>query len=159
MGMTRARERLFFTSSRDHGGVRKRKVSPFVLEALDRPHLDEINVKADAMEKIGRFASNPVEPGLNLAPISDKEVLRLSHYQIDDYLTCPLKYKYVHILRLPFFHHTIVYGKAVHSAVELYYRHKMGGVPAALDQLLKTYESAWRNIGFLSQEHEESCRD
>src|SRR6202008_730322 len=37
VGMTRARRELFFTSARDYGGARQRKVSQFVLEALDLP--------------------------------------------------------------------------------------------------------------------------
>ena len=35
--MTRARRELFLTSARDYGGTRERKVSQFVLEALDLP--------------------------------------------------------------------------------------------------------------------------
>lgn len=155
VGMTRAKERLYFTSSVNYGGVRKRKVSPFVLEALDRPHLDEVSVRMGAEERIHRFAPPPEGVTQTMLPLTDSDLLNLSHYQIDDYNTCPLKYKYVHILRLPFFHHTIVYGKAVHAAVEIYFRHKMKEFPVTLEELYQTYEKAWRNIGFLSQEHEE----
>jgi RecB family exonuclease len=66
-----------------------------------------------------------------------------------------LKYKYVHVLRLPFFHHTIVYGKAVHAAVETYFKYKIHEIPVTLELLNKSYKDAWRNIGFLSREHEE----
>src|ERR1035437_4887167 len=49
----------------------------------------------------------PVEPGRE--PVDGP--LSLSFYQVDDYLTCPLKYKYVHVLRVPIAtHHAIVYG-------------------------------------------------
>ena len=35
----------------------------------------------------------------------------LSFYAIDDYLTCPLKYKFGHVLRVPLApHHSIIYG-------------------------------------------------
>jgi CRISPR/Cas system-associated exonuclease Cas4 (RecB family) len=107
------------------------------------------------MQKIERFAPPPEGLAQGLPPLSDSDLLHLSHYQIDDYLNCPLKYKYVHVLRLPFFHHTIVYGKAVHAAVELYYHYKISGQPVTLDMLYQSYSDAWRNIGFLSQEHEE----
>ena len=37
------------------------------------------------------------------------EPLSLSYYQIDDYLTCPRKYQYAHVLRVPLApHHAIV---------------------------------------------------
>jgi DNA helicase-2/ATP-dependent DNA helicase PcrA len=155
VGMTRAKDWLYFTGAQDYGRVRKRKVSPFILEALDRPHVEEISIKTSAEEKIHRFAPTPEGLESSMKPIPEDSILNLSHYQIDDYQTCPLKYKYVHILRLPFFHHTIVYGKAVHSAVEIYFRHKINGIKVSLDDLNKAYKSAWKNIGFLSQEHEE----
>ena len=155
VGMTRAKERLYFTSAQDYGGVRKRKISQFILEALDRPNIEEINIKSSAIEQIQRFAPTQIRSDVEMNPIPADVILNLSHYQVDDYQTCPLKYKYVHILRLPFFHHTIVYGKAVHSAVELYFRHKINGLQVQLEDLYNAYETSWRNIGFLSREHEE----
>ncbi|HHS13193.1 MAG TPA: PD-(D/E)XK nuclease family protein [bacterium] len=156
VGMTRAKDRLILTSAEDYGGVRKRKVSPFVLEALDRPRADAVQIRASAEEKIHRFAPLPETTDLAEEPLSRDVVLTLSHYQIDDYLTCPLKYKYVHILRVPILpHHSIVYGKALHAAVELYNRQKYNGIPVKLDQLIAIYKRAWKNVGFLSREHEE----
>ena len=156
VGMTRARDRLTLTSAQDYGGVRKRKVSPFVLEALDRPKTEEVNVKARPEERIQRFAPPPEGLTRSLAPIPDDEILTLSHFHVDDYLTCPLKYKYIHILRVPILpHHTVIYGKALHAAVELYHRKKMNGSEVRLEDLLDAFERAWRNIGFISREHEE----
>jgi DNA helicase II / ATP-dependent DNA helicase PcrA len=144
------------TSAEDYGGVRKRKVSPFVLEALDRPRADEVQIRASAEERIRRFAPPPEETGRVAESIPKNKILTLSHYQIDDYLTCPLKYKYVHILRVPILpHHSVVYGKALHTAVELYNRQKYNGIPVKLDQLIEIYKGAWKNVGFLSREHEE----
>ena len=44
-------------------------------------------------------------PARNRAPgraeIPEDELLRLSYRQIDDYETCPLKYRYLHVLRVP----------------------------------------------------------
>ena len=85
------------------------------------------------------------------------EPLSLSFYQIDDYLTCPLKYKYAHVLRVPLApHHAIVYGAALHKAVQLFHhRHARGHVmsEAELDEV---FDSAWSNEGFVSREHEEA---
>ena len=62
---------------------------------------------------------------LAVAKIAEGELLNLSFYQIDDYLTCPLKYKYVHILRVPIMeHHTVIYGRAMHEAVTKYFQFK-----------------------------------
>lgn len=156
VGMTRAKDRLILTSAEDYGGVRKRKVSPFILEALDRPKADAVQIRAGAEERIHRFAPPPEDTLRPAEAVPRDTVLTLSHYQIDDYLTCPLKYKYVHILRVPILpHHSVVYGKALHAAVELYNRQKFNGIPVRLDQLIETYKGAWKNVGFLSREHEE----
>lgn len=156
VGMTRAKDRLIFTSAQDTGGVRIRKVSPFVLEALDQPHADLVTVKSRAEEKIRRFAPPPDGIPDVLGPIPEDRVLSLSHFQVDDYLTCPLKYKYVHILRVPILpHHSVVYGKALHAAVEFYHAQKINGAPVQEGDLVRVYEGAWKNTGFISREHEE----
>ena len=60
--MTRARRELFFTSARDYGGARQRKVSQFVLEALDLPKDAARPFKSKAVEEIERLRA-PAEPG------------------------------------------------------------------------------------------------
>ncbi|MEK7841741.1 MAG: ATP-dependent helicase, partial [Deltaproteobacteria bacterium] len=104
VGMTRAMNKLYLTSASDYGGVRAKKISPFVLEALDMPKAEFAAVKTKPMEAIKRYAS--VKEMTNEFPaMPDDTVLSLSHYQIDDYRTCPLKYKYVHILKVPLLPH------------------------------------------------------
>ena len=56
VGMTRAKEELCFTSSRDYGGAKARKVSPFVVETLNLNENDLSLYKASALEEIRRFA-------------------------------------------------------------------------------------------------------
>src|SRR3989338_7376404 len=109
VGMTRAMNELYLTSASDYGGVRAKKISQFVLEALDMPKAETAAVKTKPIEAIKRFA--PVEQTeQELPPIPEDAVLSLSYYQIDDYLTCPLKYKYIHILKVPLLpHHTVMY--------------------------------------------------
>src|SRR5919106_474811 len=107
VGMTRARRELFFASARDYGGARARKVSQFVLEALDLPKDAARPFKGRAVEEIERLAPPPAQDAGALPPLADSEELLLSHKQVDDYQTCPLKYRYVHLLRVPILrHHT-----------------------------------------------------
>jgi len=76
---------------------------------------------------------------------------------VDDYLTCPLKYKYIHLLRVPIrAHHSVVYGQALHEAISLYLKHRQAtGRGAPVEEVLAAFERAWQPIGFLSREHEE----
>jgi DNA helicase II / ATP-dependent DNA helicase PcrA len=157
VGMTRARRELILTSARDYGGARERKVSQFVLEALDLPKDAARPFKAKAVEELERFAAPPAAPDDALAPMAADEELLLSHKQVDDYQTCPLKYRYVHLLRVPILrHHTVVYGSTIHAVVEFYLKRRVEGNYTALDDLLAEYDKKWLNQGFLTWEHQEA---
>ena len=162
VGMTRARDELILTYAADYGGRRARRVSQFVLEALDLPAsaattLDESagGTARSPMERLAAF-----EPAVPATEPGREEVdgpLSLSFYQVDDYLTCPLKYKYVHVLRVPIApHHSIVYGSALHQAVQEFHRRAAKGFVMSEDELLAAFERAWSNEGFLTREHEEA---
>jgi len=157
VGMTRARRELYLTSARDYGGARERKVSQFVLEALDLPKDAARPFRAKAVEEIRRFAP-PAESDAELAPplAADQELL-ISHKQVDDYQTCPLKYKYVHILRVPILrHHSVVYGNTIHKVVEHYLKRRVAGNYTSLEDMLAVYEREWENQGFLTWQHQEA---
>jgi len=156
VAMTRSRDELYLTSSRDYGGRREKKVSQFVLEALDLPRADAGALKASALETIELFAPPPQGHMLSERVIPDDEILNLSYYQINDYLSCPLKYKYVHILKVPIMrHHTIVYGSALHKAVQFYHLQKLHEKPVTPDDLIRVYTENWSSEGFLSRDHED----
>lgn len=166
VGMTRAKRELFLTSARDYGGVRSKKISRFVLEALDLPPSEPRPYTASAQEAIRRHAPSVEEGPEASRVIPEDEILPLSHYQVDDYLTCPLKYKYIHVLRVPIReHHSVVYGKALHEAISLYFRRTLArsvlerGTEeerrATEVEVLKAFEMAWQSVGFLSREHED----
>jgi DNA helicase-2/ATP-dependent DNA helicase PcrA len=153
--MTRTREELFLTAARDYGGKRMRKVSPFVLEALDMAKVETPVQKASAEEAIKRSAP-PAQVSEGGAVYGPGAIPHLSYYQIDDYETCPLKYKFVHVLRVPIMsHHSVVYGKALHDAVQEYHRRKVSGRPVTADDLIEVYKGSWRSEGFISREHEQ----
>jgi DNA helicase II / ATP-dependent DNA helicase PcrA len=161
VGMTRARDELVLTHAADYGGRRTRRVSQFVLEALDLPAVAATAGSIDGsghapLERLAAFepkteAAEPVREGPVEGPLS------LSFYQVDDYLTCPLKYKYVHVLRVPIApHHAIVYGSALHQAVQEFHRRQARGYIMPEDELLAAFDRAWSNEGFLTREHEEA---
>ena len=156
VGMTRAKEELYFTSALDYGGKRARKVSQFVYEALDiSPQKPEV-IKREAIQEIERFAPRASTPALKEKPKSSDELLALSFRQIDDYISCPLKYKYVHILRIPILrHHSVVYGSAIHKAILHFYQAKIDKRKFTQEDLISGFQAAWVNEGFLSRAHEE----
>lgn len=156
VGMTRAKKELYFASARDCGGKRPRKISQFIMEALDLSKADVVPNKVSSLEVIERNASPAGKKGQREETIPPTEILTLSYRRIDDYLTCPLKYRYVHIIRVPIMqHHAVVYGSALHEAVQKYYRRRLSGEKMGEDELLSVFHNCWTSEGFLSREHEE----
>ena len=156
VGMTRARHTLVMTSARDYGGVRPRKVSRFVLEALDEPSADPPSFRPSAIEAIHRYApaaeSQQVLPGV----LPPEAPIVLSFRQVDDYATCPLQYKFAHVLRVPLWrHHSFAYGASVHAGANEYNRRRARGQPVSPDDLIRAFEASWVNEGFISREHED----
>lgn len=161
VGMTRAKEELCLTSSLDYGGKKIRKVSQFVPEALGEANSQALKInKTSPIEAIKRNAA-PVQenPPLVSGMRQDNEILNLSYYQIDDYMSCPLKYKYVHILHVPIMsHHAVLYGKAMHDAVLKYYQHRINKIPFSEEELCSAFDASFRAEGFFSREHIEGRR-
>lgn len=156
VGMTRAKEELYITSALDYGGRRLRSISQFVIEALGSKAKEKEKKKPHALEAIESFAPKKGSKKLALSEISQEELLNLSYYQIDDYLTCPLKYKYVHILHIPIMeHHTVIYGRAMHDAVTKYFRSKMTGEKLELADILNVFKESFDPEGFLDEKHQE----
>jgi DNA helicase-2/ATP-dependent DNA helicase PcrA len=156
VGMTRAKELLYLTSAEDMGGRKKWKTSQFVLEALDLPKEAARPFKAEAIEELQGYAPAPAREGTATAMIPPGQELTVSHNQVDDYQTCPLKYQYIHVKRIPLRqHHSVVYGSALHKAVEFYLKRRAVGNFTSLEDFLRAFDDAWRNEGFLTREHEE----
>ena len=155
VGMTRAKKLLYLTWAKDYGLKRLKKVSPFVLEALDLPSLPDEMQRASALEEIRRFApaTSKSTPSLKTR---EKGILSLSYSQVDDYLTCPLRYRFRHIMRIPVLpHHNLVFGRVCHNTIHYYLKMKMNGKTVTEQELLKAFQERWVNEGFLSREHEE----
>ena len=156
VAMTRAKKELVLTGAKDYGGTRAYKPSRFILEALELPGVNPEQWKTSALERIKTHAWQPAAPLQPLEPLSKQETLTLSFYQIDDYLSCPLKYKYIHLLKIPVLpHHTILYGKALHTAVSEFYRSLMVMEPISEERVIEIFLDTWVNAGFISREHEE----
>ncbi|MDQ3448810.1 MAG: ATP-dependent helicase [Chloroflexota bacterium] len=164
VAMTRARDELHLSWSRRTASGRARRPSPFLGEALDRP-LDALHpapVLSSAAALMERLAA-AVEPRPLVAvpspPAAGKpeEPLSLSYSQIDDYLTCPLKYRLRHVVRVPTPpHHALVLGNALHQAAAAFHTAMSRGRVMDPDGLLEVFDVHWSSEGFLSRQHEEA---
>ncbi len=159
VAMTRARDALILSHAVDYGGARARRISPFALEALDLPvAAAPAGAGAgtpSAIERLATFAG--LDAPAEAVRRAGTEPLSLSFGQIDAYLTCPRKYQYAHVLRVPIApHHALVYGSALHKAVQLFHARQARGHLMSDEELHEVLLSAWSNEGFVSREHEEA---
>ena len=70
----------------------------------------------------------------------------ISYSSISTYLRCPLRYYFVYVARLipEFVSSSLIFGGAIHRAIELHYNRLMEGTaPPPIDELLAVYEKAW----------------
>jgi len=152
---TRAKEYLFLTAAEDYGGKRSKKLSQFVLELLDEPDSVKLKHKLDPMQKIERFARLEEKP----AKLPNKftgEIIKLSRQQIDDYYSCPKKFYFAHVIKIPLLENQyLMYGTAIHAALDHYFNRKINGEVPTLEQLLNDYKTAFRNIGFITRDQED----
>jgi DNA helicase-2/ATP-dependent DNA helicase PcrA len=159
VGMTRAREELHLSFARDYGNRTARRMSQYVMEALDlAPATPPDVVRPSTVERLSRH-QRPATPARapEAPPALGDRQLTLSYGQISDYLDCPTKYRYAHVIRIPTpASHQMAYGRALHAAVQAYHRQQLAGEAMTLDQLRAELDAAWESVGFLTRHHEEA---
>ncbi len=156
VALTRARDEAVLTSHvvgpRGRG---RRRPSIFIAEALD---LDPSTFASIAQQKEAPdIQALLVPPSQPPGVAASRESLSLSYSQIDDYLTCPERYRLRYEVRLPTPpHHLLSYGTAVHQAIAAFHTAQSSGRPLSEEELADELTRAWRPEGFLSREHEEA---
>ncbi|HWE13727.1 MAG TPA: ATP-dependent DNA helicase [Solirubrobacteraceae bacterium] len=130
----------------------------FESSALDDYLLD---AERDARRRAQAIVARD-EPSLEpFLPLRGDGVV-LSASDIDTYRTCPLKYKFARVFRIPqepTLHQR--FGILVHQVLERYHaggRDSWGGPPHSLPELLGLLEAGWRRGGFGDSEEERQLR-
>lgn len=111
VAMTRAKEGLYLFSAVDYGGSRKRKPSRFLLE---------LGFDAKAVPKLEKdLLVLPEQIEYSLEDIVHKVPERISFSQIAAFSTCPMQYKYAHILKVPSFgKQQMSFGQTMHNTLQ-----------------------------------------
>ncbi|MEI8143600.1 MAG: ATP-dependent DNA helicase [Candidatus Berkelbacteria bacterium] len=152
---TRAKTYLFLSSAEDYGGKRKKKLSPFAAELLDQEQLKTINKKRSPIESIEKF-NKIEEPTAKLPDRFTGDILKLSRQQIDDYFSCPKKFYFAHIIKIPLLENQfLMYGTAIHAALDHFFNRRINNIKTSLEELLSDYKQAFRNVGFIAANQED----
>src|SRR3989344_4824581 len=158
-GMTRAKDRLFLTASERYDqGIRKRKLSPFVYEAMGEDKLNiEPYVPQDTKEQLSIFDFQKHDDVVIPEPVTVKNI---SYSQLQTYEVCPLKYKYQYVLKIPSSPAAAAsFGSTVHNALHKFYKGFAQDPTWGLDQLLNMLETSWIPIGFSSAGHAKKMKE
>lgn len=125
-----------------------------------------------AIEQQGRLFDNAAAEARGLHPsISDwaasspaktaEGKLHLSATSAEDYLACPLKYKFQHIFKIPTAPQAaLTFGNLMHQSVRRYFelRGNSNGLLPSFDQIEQFYLSHWKGAGFDDKYQEETYR-
>ncbi len=154
VAMTRAKDRFFFTSATDYGGLRAHRPSRFIAEALGRK-VEAVRGRMSAEVELERSRPAAAEADARLPMLGQDDVLTVSYSQIEDYRRCPLRYRFAHVLQIPVLPTPqLIYGDALHRAVRDYLERKREGLTPTLEDLERTFRATWLSEGWISPEHE-----
>src|SRR3989338_1160363 len=113
VAMTRAKERLYFSSAGSYGGVREKKLSRF---------LDELGYTARKGEKIQASTEIAQSSATPRQSMPYKIPASFSFSQIRSYETCPYQYKLAHIIKIPTKSNAhFSFGTSIHSTLQKFY--------------------------------------
>lgn len=109
---------------------------------------------------LGALTEQPVPAGAVPEPAEPTPdgPLRLSFSRVDTYLTCPLKFRFSYVDRLPQEPSpALSWGTSVHAALESWWDRKLPQ-PPPVDVLLQGLYDGWDDTGFEGMEREEKLR-
>jgi len=155
VGMTRAKERLFFTAADFYAeGKRKKKLSPFIYEALP-----DLKIKQEETEKLQQLQlsealsayQTPQEESKKIAPYKVRYIT-FSNLQMFD--ICPLHYRAKVILKIPTPTSSVQsFGISLHNTLYKFYK-EAEGKKLSFGKLIKILDGEWINEGYQSKVHE-----
>jgi len=156
VGMTRAKEKLFFTAADYYGeGKREKKLSPFIYETLEEKKVISDKQLASS-EQLTFLDYKPQDKTLIATGYSPPtEVDYLSYTQIETFQTCPLHYKLRYIYKVPTPPSASQsFGTSMHAVLKNFYDIIIEGSRPSEDLLYKLLEDNWISEGYKSKSHE-----
>ncbi|NTU73550.1 ATP-dependent helicase, partial [Candidatus Roizmanbacteria bacterium] len=160
VAMTRAKDLLYLSAAATYtDGKREHKISPFVIEALgEKVVAQQQNIKKEEKTQISLFDlfKQPEE-------IIEKKASRIksfSYSQLESFKTCPLRYKYQYILKIPSpASHSASFGDSIHMTLQQFYLDFNLDGTLGLDHALHIYERNWIPIGYSNTAHEKRSKE
>ncbi len=149
VAITRAKEHVYFTSADDYGGARKRKLSRFLTElGFDKPSGRDAS-KSDPFND-PEAVPTPESPNVPIVHLPKQ----FSFTQLSAFKTCPLQYKFAHVLKIPVFGKaSFSFGKTMHETLHRFFVAWIDQTstvetpfePPTLDTLFSLFADNWQD--------------
>jgi DNA helicase-2/ATP-dependent DNA helicase PcrA len=153
VGMTRARDLLYFTGAKYYGeGKREKKLSPFIEEAIGK---QTISIETN-QQQLSFLDWQKIEESVQMPR---RIVSYLSYSQLDTFKTCPLQYKYRYIVRIPVPPRAaLTFGDTIHKVMYAFYSSIQKGNKLTKEDLLHLLDEHWSSLGFGDRVYEEKMK-
>ncbi len=155
VGMTRARDELYFTGAKYYGDAkREKKLSPFIFEAIGKKELQSVSQDSKQLpllhwEKTEEPEAKPVR----------QPVTYLSYSQLDTFMTCPLQYRYRYMLKIPVPPSAALsFGDTMHKTIRAFYELVKSGAHPTKQDLLRFLDDHWSHLGYGDKKYEEKMK-
>lgn len=170
VGATRAKEKLYLTAANFYGGgKRKKKVSVFLHELLDRDVTEEFNTPIaikDTSNNLDAFSNHNSEDVIPDGIIT-MHSRKLSYSKVHTFEQCPRRYFYTYVLKIPTKPTSALsFGITVHNALkDFYLLHQKSQEGLGLtevpneEDLITLFEKYWVSVGYQSRKHEAARRE
>jgi len=145
VALTRARNEVVLTSHElGPRGRGRRRPSIFIAEALDTQDVAPSDISPVIAGVSGEaLAYMLVPPPAPAVPDAAGRPLTLSYSQIDEYLTCPERYRLRYDIGIPTpAHHALSYGTAIHQAIAAFHAAQARGAVLSEDELIEELRGA-----------------
>lgn len=152
VAMTRAKKYLFLTYSNNYGGKRNTSPSGFIAEISIK--VTNISASKSLNPEQTMFG---VESEYRRSLRADNFNLEYVNYtQISTYQTCPLKYKYAYVLKIPTQpNYALTFGNSIHATLKDFHTEEILKDSVSFERLLELYKKNWDITGYIDSKQRE----
>lgn len=164
VGMTRAKDNLFFTASNFYGeGKSQRRLSPFIFEIFGKDEVNKFienkkNKKSIIQESLLEWSENKKQEektSIRITPFS-KKLTYISYSQLQTFDICPLHYKLKYVLKIPTSPSASQsFGTSIHNVLRDYYSNWIKGEKITSNTIDFILKKNWVDEGYENKDHEQ----
>jgi len=148
VGMTRAKKHLYLTLGKNYGGKRDTIPCGFLNETgIDLKDLTGHDIsKLPFPNEVKKSFTPKIR---KISEIKGNKLDHISYSQIDNYLICPLRYKYSYVLNIPTPpSRSLNFGDTFHKTLNEFHSKIMFGNKPSIEDLFEIFEKNWNPLGY-----------